>query len=127
MKARDGGMWWGTAVEAPDPGALGRFYAGLLDWHVGHEEPGTTIVAASPSGPFLVFQYAEDHVRPVWPPVPGGQRPMMHFDFQVGDLEAAVAEAVERGAVPVPDPLHPHVRTLLDPAGHPFCLCYDGE
>lgn len=39
-------MWWGTAIEAPDPGALARFYSELLGWPIGHEEPGTAIVAA---------------------------------------------------------------------------------
>nr|WP_246080448.1 VOC family protein [Modestobacter altitudinis] len=46
-------MWWGTAIEAPDPGALARFYAALLDWPVGHEEPGTTILMA-PEGSIYV-------------------------------------------------------------------------
>ena len=53
MKSRTYGMWWGTAIEAPDP---------------------------------------------VWPPAAGEQRPMVHFDFQVGDVDSAVAEAVALGA-----------------------------
>ncbi|MDI6520192.1 VOC family protein [Streptomyces coelicoflavus] len=48
--------------------------------------------------PFLVFQQAEGHRAPVWPPVDGGQRPVMHFDFQVGDLDSSVAEAMALGA-----------------------------
>jgi hypothetical protein len=32
------GMWWGTAIEAPDPGALARFYLELLDWPIAHDE-----------------------------------------------------------------------------------------
>jgi len=31
-------MWWGTAVEAPDPGALARFYSDLVGWPIIHEE-----------------------------------------------------------------------------------------
>jgi len=118
-------MWWGTAVEAPDPGALARFYSELLGWPIGHEEPGTAIVAAAPEGPFLVFQQAPGYHAPVWPPVDGQQRPMMHFDFQVGDLDAAVAEAVALGATLATEQPQEHVRVLLDPAGHPFCLCRD--
>jgi hypothetical protein len=38
-------MWWGTAIEAPDPGALANFYSELLGWPIGHEEPGTVILA----------------------------------------------------------------------------------
>ena len=119
-------MWWGTAIEAPDPGALARFYSELLGWPIGHEEPGTTVVAA-PGGAFLVFQQADGYERPVWPPVAGEQRPMVHLDFQVGDLEAAVADAVALGAVPAATQPQVGVRVLFDPAGHPFCLCLDQD
>ena len=127
MRSRAAGMWWGTAVEAPDPGALARFYSELLGWPIGHEEPGTAIVAA-PEGPiYLVFQHADGYEFPVWPPADGRQRPMMHFDFQVGDLESAVADALALGATLAPEQPQPHVRVLLDPAGHPFCLCLDED
>ena len=47
---------------------------------------------------------------------------MMHLDFEVTDLDAAVAHAIGLGAR-----VHDHqpqdsVRVMLDPAGHPFCL-----
>jgi catechol 2,3-dioxygenase-like lactoylglutathione lyase family enzyme len=127
MRSRTGGMWWGTTIEAPDPSSLARFYAELLGFPVGHEEPGTAIVAASPHGPFLVFQQADGYQAPVWPPVDGSQRPMMHFDLQVGDLDAAVDEAVALGATVAEFQPQQHVRVLFDPAGHPFCLCFDQE
>src|SRR3954470_17004281 len=98
MRSRMNGMWWGTAIEAPEPGALARFYSELLGWPIGHEEPGTTVLASSPEGPYVVFQEAPGYRPPVWPPVDGQQRTMMHFDFQVGDLESAVADAVALGA-----------------------------
>jgi Glyoxalase-like domain len=93
-----GGMWWGVAIEAPSPGALAEFYSELLGWPIGHEEPGTAIVAAASGSTYLVFQEATDYQAPVWPPVNGEQRPMMHLDLQVGDLDSAVAEAVALGA-----------------------------
>jgi hypothetical protein len=52
---------------------------------------------------------------------------MMHFDFQVGDLDAAVADAVALGATPAAEQPRENVRVLLDPAGHPFCLCLDED
>jgi len=126
MRSRMPGMWWGAAIEAPDPGALARFYAQLLGWPIVHEEPGTAVLGAPPAGAsFLVFQQATDYQPPNWPPGPGDQRPMMHLDFQVGDLEAAVADAVALGASVATSQPQPHVRVLLDPAGHPFCLCRD--
>lgn len=118
-------MWWGAAIEAPDPAALARFYAELLEWPIGHEEPGTTVLAAPGGAVFVVFQQADDYRPPVWPPAVGEQRPMMHLDVQVGDLDDAVAEAVALGATLAQDQPQPHVRVLLDPAGHPFCLVQD--
>ncbi|HXC19071.1 MAG TPA: VOC family protein [Acidimicrobiales bacterium] len=127
MDSRVTGMWWGTAIEAPDPRALASFYSQLLGWPVVHQEPGTAIIAP-PDGPiYVVFQEAPDFQPPVWPPQSGDQRPMMHFDFQVGDLDSAVAEAVSLGArVSVHQP-QPNVRVLFDPAGHPFCLCREQD
>jgi catechol 2,3-dioxygenase-like lactoylglutathione lyase family enzyme len=123
MRSRTTGMWWGTAVEAPDSAALAKFYSDLLGWPVALEEPGTAILRA-PGGPtFIVFQEATDYRAPVWPPVEGAQRPMMHFDFQVGDLDAAVAEALALGATMATVQPHKNVRVLFDPVGHPFCLC----
>jgi catechol 2,3-dioxygenase-like lactoylglutathione lyase family enzyme len=118
-------MWWGTAIEAPDPAALARFYAELLDWPIGHEEPGTTVVPMPGGAAFLVFQQAADYRAPRWPPVEGDQRPMMHLDFQVSDLDAAVADALALGATLADAQPNESVRVLLDPAGHPFCLCLD--
>ena len=46
----------------------------------------------------MVLQLAEDYVRPVWPPVTGHQRTMMHLDVQIDDLDAAVADAESLGA-----------------------------
>jgi predicted enzyme related to lactoylglutathione lyase len=125
VKSRTDGMWWGTAIEAPDPGALARFYSELLGWPIGHEEPGTAILAAPQGGVYFVFQQAAGYQAPVWPPADGEQRPMVHFDFQVGDLDSAVAEAVALGASLASAQPQENVRVLLDPAGHPFCLCRD--
>jgi catechol 2,3-dioxygenase-like lactoylglutathione lyase family enzyme len=128
MRSRANGMWWGPAIEAPDPAKLARFYAGLLEWPIVHEEPGTSVVAAPPAGSaFLVFQQADGYAAPVWPPVDGAQRPMMHLDFQVGDLETAVADAITLGATLAASQPQDNVRVMTDPAGHPFCLCLGTE
>jgi catechol 2,3-dioxygenase-like lactoylglutathione lyase family enzyme len=116
-------MWWGTAIESPDPSALAHFYSELLGWRVAHEEQGAAILAAPEGSVYVVFQEASDYEPPVWPPLPGKQRPMMHFDFQVDDLDSAVAEAEALGATVAQHQPQENVRVLLDPAGHPFCLC----
>jgi len=127
MRSRSKEMWWGTAIEAPDPGALAAFYSKLLDWPVVHQEPGTAILKPPQDSVFMVFQATEEYTPPVWPPAPGEQRTMMHLDIQVDDLDAAVADAVGLGARVAESQPNDNVRVLLDPAGHPFCLCREGE
>ena len=118
-------MWWGVALEAPNPPALAAFYHQLVGWNVVHEEPGTSVVAPSAGGVYVVFQHASDYQQPVWPPTEGQQRPMMHFDFEVSDLDAAVDEAVALGATVSDHQPQDNVRVLFDPAGHPFCVVLD--
>jgi hypothetical protein len=123
VRGRSAGLWWGTAIEAPDPKALACFYSKLLDWPLVHEEPGTAIVKPPQDSVYMVFQLAEDYVPPLWPSEPGRQRTMMHLDVQVTNLEAAVEDAVALGARVADAQPRENVRVLLDPAGHPFCLC----
>jgi hypothetical protein len=118
-------MWWGAAIEAPEPEVLARFYSELLGWPIVEEQPGTAVVGAPGGTSFLVFQRAADYERPVWPPEAGDQRPMMHLDFQVGDLDVAVEDAVALGATLATYQPQEQVRVLFDPAGHPFCLCQE--
>ena len=63
------------------------------------------------------------YVPPVWPEEPGAQQQMTHLDFAVDDLEQAAAHAVRCGAVPARAQFTDAWRVMLDPAGHPFCLC----
>jgi catechol 2,3-dioxygenase-like lactoylglutathione lyase family enzyme len=125
VKARADGMWWGVAIEAPDAGALGRFYADLTGWPVGHQEEGTVVLAPPQGQVFVVFQTVPDYVAPAWPGVEGKQHTMMHLDVEVADLDAAMAEATELGARVADHQPQENVRVMLDPAGHPFCLCLD--
>jgi hypothetical protein len=97
----------------------------LLERPIAHEEPGTAVVAPPQGVVYLVFQEAAGYRPPTWPPVDGEQRAMKHLDFQVADLDAAVAEAIGLGAVLAPDQPQDNVRVLFDPADHPVCLCRD--
>ncbi len=123
MRSRSKQMWWGTAIEALDPHALAAFYSKLLDWPVVHEEPDTAVVKPPQDSVYMVFQRAEGYVPPVWPPEAGEPRTMMHLDFEVGDLQKAVSDAVALGARIAEFQPQEQVRVLLDLAGHPFCLC----
>ena len=111
-----------AVLGAPDPQALGAFYAQLLGWTVVTNDPVWVMVRPPAGGTGLSFQHEASYERPVWPPKPGAQQMMMHLDIAVGDLDAGVAWAKEAGAVEASFQPQEHVRVMLDPAGHPFCL-----
>ena len=117
--------YWGVVVDAPDGPALARFYADLLGWEIAKEDPGGAAILPPGGVAYLAFQTAVHYTPPVWPPVAGEQQMMLHLDFEVSDLEAAVAHARELGAQEAAHQPQETVRVLFDPAGHPFCLYRD--
>ena len=109
-------------LDAPDVAVLTRFYADLRGWTVWKQDEDGAALDAGEGVANLVIQHNPDYERPVWPAEAGRQQMMLHLDFQVTDLDAAVAHAVSLGAeLPEHQP-QDDVRVLLDPAGHPFCL-----
>jgi hypothetical protein len=65
-------------------------------------------------------------LEPDRPSAPGQQHITVHLDIPVGDLDTAVAEALDGGATLAQVQPQDDVRVLLDPAGHPFCLFLTG-
>jgi catechol 2,3-dioxygenase-like lactoylglutathione lyase family enzyme len=115
--------WWGVVLDAPDARALAGFYAGLLGWDLAVESDTHCVVHPRDGGvAYLATQRVTDYEPPAWPDTAGRQRQMLHLDFEVSDLAAAVAHAVEMGAREAEFQPQDDVRVLLDPAGHPFCL-----
>jgi catechol 2,3-dioxygenase-like lactoylglutathione lyase family enzyme len=123
-----------VTIAAARPRELAHFYARLLGWEVSAEEPARPghppddgWAQVSPGdvgrGPTLNFEFDEHYQRPVWPSVDGEQTASQHLDIGVADLDAAVSWAVEQGAVLADHQPQDGVRVLLDPDGHPFCLC----
>lgn len=119
--------WWGVVLEAPDPRALARFYSELLGWEIAKEDADGAAIAPPEGVAYIAFQFSDGYVPPVWPAREGAQRMTMHLDFEVLDLQAAVADALELGAREADDQPQDNVRVMLDPAGHPFCLYLDGS
>ncbi len=111
-----------TVLGAPDPQALGAFYARLLGWTVVKNEPVWVMVRPPSGGTGLSFQHEPVYVPPVWPPAPSEQQMMAHLDIAVADLAAGVAWARDAGATLAEHQPQEHVRVMFDPAGHPFCL-----
>lgn len=114
-----------VSLDTTDPATLADFYARLLGMHRIFERPDGTVIALSDGRIALTVMYAADHVPPTWPEP--GQSQQLHLDIAVLDLPAAVATALERGAVEAAhQPGADLWRVLLDPAGHPFCLTTAG-
>ncbi len=110
-------------VDCADEKALQAFYAALLGW----EKCELFARPAVRSATGIVFLFCEeaDYVPPVWPEEAGKQQKQMHFDFQVEDIPKAVKRAERLGAVKAKAQFGSDDTfvTMLDPAGHPFCLC----
>ena len=109
-------------VDCSDAKKLCGFYAGLLGWET-CEMYGAPALR-SKDGIVFLFVEDEDYVSPIWPEEDGKQQKQMHFDFQVPDVPEAVKKAEALGAVKAKAQFGgKDFTTMLDPAGHPFCLC----
>lgn len=112
---------WNTLViDCPDRTALAGFYHALL----GYELVPEHALLKNPHGPDIWFQEVEEYQPPTWPTQERGQQ--VHFDLFVTDLESAIRDAIAIGATDIPDqPTDQDFHVMLDPAGHPFCLCVE--
>ncbi len=106
-------------LDCPDPAALGRFYAELLDWRVELDDGWADIRADD--GRCISFQQVEDYRPPSWPGQDVPQQ--MHLDVVVDDLDAGEESVLALGATRHEVQPGTTFRVFLDPAGHPFCLC----
>lgn len=108
-------------VDCNDEQGLCEFYHKLLG---GEKSIMFGRPALSKDGIVFLFMEEEDYVPPAWPEEEGKQQKQMHFDFQVADVAEAVEYAQSLGAKKAA--LQSGGKewvTMLDPAGHPFCLC----
>lgn len=114
-------------VDCTNPYELARFYADLLHWEIPFHDENFACIGAPGTGqgtyPGITFQRNPDYKPPVWPEKPGTQQQMAHLDFAVNDLEEAVQHALQCGATIANEQFSDSWRVMIDPAGHPFCLC----
>lgn len=110
-------------VDCGDAERLQQFYGELLGWEQCRMY-GCPAVRSS-GGVVFLFAQEPDYVMPVWPEEEGRQQKQMHFDFQVERVPEAVRRAEALGAVKAGAQFGSEEEfvTMLDPAGHPFCLC----
>lgn len=118
---------YSLTIDCKEPRELGKFYAALLRWELGSndEEYAWAYPPGTQQGeyPCVVFQRNADFVPPVWPDEPGSQQQMAHMDIAVDDLEKAVRHAVACGATVASTQYSKDWTVMIDPSGHPFCLC----
>lgn len=112
-------------MDCHDSRAMADFYRKLLRWEVKWRDGDFIIMGNPGGGPDISFQPYADYEPPVWPEQPGALRKMVHFDMRVPDLEAATAHALACGARLAEFQGRDDLRVMLDPAGHPFCLCVE--
>lgn len=113
---------------AGQAGEMAAFYSELLSWDYTHKPANGFSAITSPDGTVFAFQEVDGYERPVWPWQRGEQMQMLHLDIWVepAELESAVAFALGLGATMASEQYFNSSRTLLDPAGHPFCIDTDG-
>lgn len=120
-----------AVVDCPEPRKLAAFYQALTGWAVTYENDDEVVAIGPARGdnthPDISFQRVDGYTAPTWP---GQDVPQQfHLDFYTDDdLDTAEAAALVLGATtaahqPRPD----RWRVMLDPAGHPFCLCLSPE
>lgn len=120
-------------IGTSQPHNLAHFYSQLLGRAVTSDDPpvpgdpdrGGWAQIRSPTptaGPALNFEYEKQFTRPQWPSSEAHQNATQHLDIAVDDLDSATQWAVDRGAKLADIQPQEHVRVLLDPDGHPFCL-----
>lgn len=117
----------GLIYDCDNPEVLARFYAKLLGGSMNVDPYGGYSVETPALDIGLGFQLDEDYARPIWPGTKDDQLQMLHIDIQVDDRRKAMDFALSIGAsMPQEQFCQPEWDvqwvTLLDPAGHPFCL-----
>ena len=114
-------------VDCNDPHELAKFYAALLNWEIVFFNEEYVVIGAPGTQqgayPGITFQRNSEYKPPVWPTVPEAQQQMAHLDFAVNDVEKAVEHAIRCGATVASKQFSKDWTVMLDPAGHPFCLC----
>lgn len=114
-----------VVLDCPDPRTLAEFYRGVVGGEIAFAEDDWVVLVVE--GLRLAFQLSDDFAPPTWPT---GERPQQfHLDLTVTDVEAVEPQVLALGAtkhavqpgVAAGDPF----RVYVDPAGHPFCLCWD--
>lgn len=109
---------WAINVDCADVPALANFYQQLFGGEIEHHGEWSDLVREGEIK--LSFQQSPDYQPPTWPTQERGQQ--VHIDFKTDDRAGFVQKAITLGAK-LMDESGEDWTVLLDPAGHPFCIC----
>lgn len=114
-----------VVLDCPDPRALAEFYRELVGGEITYADDDWVNLRDG-AKVILSFQRADDYRPPEWPSAERGQQ--FHIDVTVDDVEEAEARVLAIGArrTELQPGIDENWRVYLDPAGHPFCLCFGG-
>ncbi|WP_213454744.1 VOC family protein [Rhizomonospora bruguierae] len=108
-------------LDCPDAKNLSTFYATLLGKPVTYEGEGVAMIGEDGAQP-VMFQQIAEYQAPRWPDPAYPQQ--FHLDVTVDNIDAAEAAALKLGATSLASG-GVNWRVYADPAGKPFCLCWD--
>ncbi len=112
-----------VVFDTADLATESAFWAAVLDGTIETEDDWHSVLVDGVEQ--IGVQLAPDHVAPEWP---HGMPQQIHLDLFVEDIEAAHEEIISLGArlLQPADDLDAieGFQVYLDPAGHPFCLCW---
>ena len=111
----------GVMLDCPDAKELSAFYAELLGKAVTYEGEGMAMIGEEGAQP-VMFQQVSEYQAPRWPDPAYPQQ--FHLDVTVEDIETAEPAALKLGATSL-GVAGENWRVYADPAGKPFCLCWD--
>lgn len=108
----------GIAIDCPNAESLCGFYTSLLG--IERSAPDAFMIGGDgEEGVEVWFQDVENYAPPTWPTQERGQQ--IHLDFECEDRASMIQRAIDLGATRMDDASR--FTVMLDPAGHPFCLC----
>ncbi len=111
----------GVMLDCPDAKTLSHFYAELFGKPITYEAEGMAMIGEDGAQP-IMFQQVEGYQAPQWPDPSHPQQ--FHFDVTVDDVERAERQVLALGATKLAGSGE-NWRVYADPAGKPFCLCWD--
>jgi catechol 2,3-dioxygenase-like lactoylglutathione lyase family enzyme len=110
-----------VSLDCANPARLAEFYHEVLGWEITHSQDDYAMITDA-NGTNIGFGRLDDYTPPAWPDNDG--RKQYHLDLYVDDPAKAITHCLDLGATkPDFQPGSDRWTVLLDPDGHPFCLC----